>query len=138
MNEDFELIFWTWYATDEHRPLVDACHGLKALDFLESPSSVQCKTLNCCPACDVEDLMSRVERFLHNVRIGSPILEKRLMEVLDQCNQLPESALTYDDFLMFTDPAWESVRAAAAAALQLAGWSNLRNHVDEFLGQRVR
>lgn len=138
MNDDFELGFWTWYATDEHRLLLDACHGMKALDFLQSSSSVQSKELNCCPRCDIGDLTSRVEDFLRCVSMGFPVLERQLMEVLDRCNQLPDSALRWDDCEMFTDPAWEPVRIAASSALQLAGWSNLLDHVDEFLRNGVR
>lgn len=138
MNDDFELAFWTWYATDEHGLLLHACRGMKALHFLQSPSSVQSKELRCCPGCDIEDLTSQVDDFLRKASMDFPMLERQLMEVLDKCSQLPESAFTWDDHEMFTDPAWQPVRVAASAALQLAGWGNLHAYVDEFLRGGVR
>lgn len=138
MNDDFELGFWTWYATDEHRLLFDACDGMKALDFLQSQPSVQSKELKYCPECDIEELTSRVERFLRSVSMSFPMLKTQLMEVLNQCNQIPDSALTWDDSEMFTHPAWEPVRVKASTALQLSGWGNLRGHVDELLRKGMR
>lgn len=138
MNEDFELGFWTWYATDEYKPLFDACRGMVALDFLQSPASVQRTSLRCCPECDIDDLMSEVEDFLRCSSSVFPTLERQLTEVLTQCSRLPASAFSWAEAEMFTAPDWEPVRAAASTALQTAGWSNLRSHVEEFLREGLR
>ncbi len=138
MKDDFELGFWTWFATDEHRLVRDACHGMKALDFLHLPSSAQSMQVNCCPECDIEDLMTEVEDFRRSVESSFPTLESQLVEVLNECHQLPASALKWNEVEMFTDPAWEPARKAASKALQIAGWHNLRSHVEEQLRKSGR
>lgn len=137
MDEDLSLQVWTWYATNEYRPVLHVCSGLKALDFLQSPSALQTKRVSCCPDCDINDLMSDVWDFQRSLPPGFRTLEGRLAEVWDLCHQLPESAFPVDESDWFIDPAWESVRLAAAAALERADWDALRIQVDE-LDREIR
>ncbi|PIF90657.1 hypothetical protein CLU86_1546 [Acidovorax sp. 62] len=135
MQEDFTDSFWTWYATDEFRLVLDACELMKALSFLQSPASVQAANIPDCPACETWSVMMLpVNSFLErcSVDITAPCSEA-LNTVWILSNELPESAFRCDDSNMFYAEEWSALRSAAAEALQCMGWETLRPHLDNVM-----
>ena len=135
MQEDFTDRFWTWYATDEYKFVLEACELMKALDFLQAPASVQSSQIPYCPACETWSTMmlpvnSFLEKFLADL---PPSLRDALNTVWLLCNELPEDAFRCDDFEMFQASDWAPLRSAASEALRCLGWESLQPQIGDVM-----
>jgi hypothetical protein len=135
MSEDFSNHFWTWYATDEYRLVLEVCELMKALDFLQAPASVQSSQIPYCPACETwSEMMLPVNDFLKKFPTDlSPSLQEALSTVWLLCNELPEDAFRCDDFQMFHAPDWAVLRSAASEALRWLEWESLQPQIDDVM-----
>ena len=134
MSNDFSDHFWTWYATDEYELVLEACQLMKALDFLQAPASEQSSQIPYCPACETwSEMMLPVSAFLEKVPDDLRSLKRGLSTVWVMCNELPVPAFRCDDYEMFSNPAWEPLRSAAAETLQSVGWDNLQTRADDLI-----
>lgn len=131
MSDDFSLHFWTWYATDEYGLVFEVCRRMRALDFLQSPASLQSSQIPYCPACETwSEMMLPVHDLIEDLPPDLPLLAKNLKELWHLCEELPPHAFGCDDFEMFNDPAWEPLRTCAKEALQRMDWANLQGQID--------
>jgi hypothetical protein len=137
MPDDFSDRFWTWYATDEYRLVLDVCELIKALEFLQAPASVQSTLIPYCPACETwSTVMLPVNGFLEKFPSDlSPPLKEALSTVWLLSNELPEDAFRCDDWEMFHAASWVALRSAASEALRWLGWESLQPHIEVVMSE---
>jgi hypothetical protein len=135
MPDKLCLALWTWYASDDYKPVLMVCELAQALLFLARPAAEQASSIPYCPACETwSEMMLPVDDFLNGFTepLDEP-LRLKLGQLWTLCNALDATAFRCDDFQMFHHPDWAPLRATAIEALDIMGWEMLAAHQDELL-----
>lgn len=125
---------WTWYGQDEYRRIILLGELGVALEFLALDAKRQRVEVGCCAECNLwsgylDYLAGFVKQFPLHL---APHLLPRLQALLSGCEALCREAygLTLEDN-GFEHPQWRSLREGAREALEILGWSQVREHMPE-------
>jgi len=124
---------WEWYGQDEFKRVLAICEVLPALGFLAEPAEVQNDTAPYCPGCETwSEMMLPVQEALDVIGNAMPKDVRAALEtVWTLCNDLSEDAFHCGNEHIFIHEEWQSVREAAAQALDLLGATELAPYLDE-------
>ncbi|MGC5700846.1 hypothetical protein J4P02_11670 [Pseudomonas sp. NFXW11] len=125
---------WTWYGQDQYRWIVLVAELGPVLEFLAATAQRQRVDIGCCAECNLwSEQLEYLERFVQQFppRLA-PLLHSKLQALLSGGEALSREAygMTLEDN-GFEHPQWQPLREGAREALELLGWSQVREDIGE-------